>query len=812
METLIQDLSYALRSLRRAPGFTTVAVLTLALGIGANTAIFTVVSSVLLEPLGYRDPQRLVFIHSQFPTIGFDKFWISPPEYRDLQERARSYSDIGAWRTGQVSLSGLENPTRVTSAVASAELFSTLGVPARLGRAYNKEEDAQGVEPVAVISHRLWQSAFGGDSSLVGRLIEVNGTQRTLVGVMPPGFDVEDAGVDVWIPLALPANPTNRGSHFLNLVGRLAPGVTLDRARNEMGVLLTQWRDVVPSGHVPNDSTHRVVVKDLREEVVGDIRPALLILLGAVGFVLLIACANVANLLLAKAEVRQKEIAVRAALGAGRGRLLRQFLTESVALAVIGGAVGLLLGYWGLKGLLAASPDSVPRAASIGLDARVLLFTIGVSLFTGLLFGLAPLLHLSPRTMGLTLKEGGQRTTATGGRMLLRRLLVVSEVALAVVLVVGAGLLLRSFAALQRVDPGFDPRGVLTFQLFLTQAAYPEPNDRIAFFDRLSRRLEELPGVTRAAAMSGLPPLRDVNANDTEFEGKQQTPDGPVHNVDYYQVVTGDYFATMRIPIIDGRAFTASDDAAATPVVIINERLARVFYPGENPIGQRIRPSGPDGTPWYTVVGVSRDVKQGGLSEQAGTELYFHYPQTGTFVPRSMNVVVRSTRDPLLLVDDVRRAVWSVDRSLPLAYLQSMEANLAGSMSRPRFLARLLGIFALVALVLAAVGTYGVLSYSVAERQREIGIRMALGAETNRVMGMVLRDGLGVAALGLAIGVAGAFALTRLMATLLFGISTTDPATFVAAPAVLAVVALAACYLPARRATRVDPMDALRHE
>ena len=808
----MRDLRQAIRSLIRQPAFTTVVVITLALGIGATTAIFTVVNAVILEPLPYAQPDRLVFIHSQFPSIGFDKFWISPPEYRDLQQHARSYSEIGAWRTGQVSLSGLDSPMRVTSAVASAELFSTLGVPPRLGRAFDTREDAEGVEPVVVISHRLWQSAFGGDVSLVGRRIEVNGTQRTLVGVMPPGFDIEDAGVDVWLPLALPPSPTNRGSHFLNLVGRLAPGVTLDRARSEMGVLLSQWRDFAPSGHVPNDSTHRVVIKSLREEVVGDVRPALLILLGAVGLVLLIACANVANLLLARAEARQKEIAVRSALGAGRGRLLRQFLTESTTLAVLGGAVGLLFGYWGLTALLAASPDSVPRAAEIGLDGRVLIFTLGVSLLTGLLFGLAPLLHLSPRTMGLALKEGGQRSTATSGRMKLRRLLVISEVALAVILVVGAGLLLRSFAALQRVDPGFDPRGLLTFQLFLTQASYPEPADRIGFFDRLSRRLAELPGVTGVAAMSGLPPLRDVNANDTGFEGKQQTPDGPVHNVDYYQVVSGEYFETMGIPIVDGRAFTASDDAEATPVAIINERLARVFYSGENPIGQRVRPSGPESIPWFTIVGIAKDVKQGGLAEQAGTELYFHYPQTGNLGPRSMNVVVRATRDPMSIAEDVRRAVWSVDRSLPLAHLQSMEANLAGSISRPRFLTRLLGLFAGLALVLAAIGTYGVLSYSVAERRKEIGIRMALGAGAHMVMGMVMRDGLAMAALGLVAGLLGALALTRLLSSLLFGVGTTDAVTFFAAPAVLGVVALIACYIPARRATLVDPMHAIREE
>ena len=810
MDTLMQDLRYALRALLRAPGFTAVAVLTLALGIGANTAIFTVVNGVLLEPLGYREPDRLVFIHSQFPNIGFDKFWISPPEYRDLQQHATTFSSIGAWRTGQASLSGIDNPVRVPSAVASAELFTTLGVTPQLGRAFTADEDIDGGPDVVVLSHRLWQSAFAGDRSVIGRRIDVSGVRREVVGVMPPSFDVEDAGVDIWLPLALPPNPTNRGSHYLNLAGRLAPGATLEQSQSEIATLLGRWGEIAPGTHVPNDSTHRLVVKSLREEVVGEVRPALFVLLGAVGFVLLIACANVANLLLAKAEARQKEIAVRSALGAGRRRLLRQFLTESVTLSLLGGIVGILVGYWALSALLAASPDSIPRAATVALDLPVLLFTLGVAVLTGLLFGLAPLVHLSPKTMSLTLKEGGLRTTATAGRLLLRRLLVVTEVALAVVLVIGAGLLLRTFAALQRVDPGFDPSNMITFQLFLPSSTYPEAVDRFAFHQRLEQRLEELPGVIEASAMSGLPPLRDVNANDTEFEGVPQTPDGPVHNVDYYQTVTTDYFETMKIPVVAGRSFAATDDTEGAPVAIINQRLADVFYPNENPVGRRLRPSGNDSIPWFSIIGITKNVKQGGLSAESGTELYFHYPQS--FAPRSMNVVVRTTRDPASLTDELRKAVWSIDRSLPLAYLQTMEENLSASVSRTRFLTLLLAVFAGVALALAAVGTYGVLSYSVAERQREIGIRMAMGAESGSVLAMVLRDGLAIAALGLAIGLLGAFALTRVMASLLFGVGTTDLTTFFVAPVVLAIVALIACYIPARRATRVDPMIALRAE
>ncbi len=815
MDTLLQDLRFSLRSLAKSPGFTIVAVLTLALGIGANSAIFSVVNAVLLKPLEYREPGRLVFIHSQFPTLGFEKFWISPPEYRDLQAYARSFSRIGGWRTGTASLSGIESPIRVTSAGATAELFPTLGVNPQLGRAFSAEEDLPGAAPVAVISNRLWRSAFAGDPSIVGRSIEVDGAQTTVVGVMPAGFDVQDAGVDLWRPMGLPPTPTNRGSHYLNLVGRLAPGVTLEQARGEMATLLGRWGELAGGQqHVPNDSTHQMVVKSLREEIVGDTRPALLVLLGAVGLVLLIACANVANLLLASAESRQREIAVRAALGAARGRLVRQFLTESVILALTGGLVGLFLDWAGLKALLAASADSIPRAGTVGLDLPVLAFTLGISVLTGLLFGLAPLMHLSQRAMGAALREGGQRSTATGSRKRLRRFLVVSEVALAVVLVIGSGLLLRSFAALQQTDPGFDPDGLLTFQLYLPSSTYPEASDQSGFLGRLSEKLASLPGASGVAAMSGLPPVRDVNANDTEFEGKRQTADGPAFNVDYYQTVYGPYFETMRIPILEGRAFDAGDDAATTPVAIINERLARVFYPGENPLGQRIRPCCGDEVPWLVIVGVAKDVKQGGLAEQTGTELYFHFPQAAAagFVPRTLNWIVRSGRPALSLADEARQAVWSVDRTLPLADLQSMEANLEGSVSRPRFLALLLAIFAGVALVLAAVGTYGVLSYSVAERSKEIGIRVALGARTGNVMRMVLRDGLTVTGLGLAAGVGGAFVLTRLLESMLFGVSRTDSATFLAAPALLALVALAACYVPARRAMRVDPIEALRAE
>jgi putative ABC transport system permease protein len=810
LRTLGQDIHFALRVLRKSPGFTAVALLTIALGIGANSAIFSVVNSVLLRPLPYREPGRLVYLYSQFPTLGFDDFWISPPEYRELQQRARSFSAIGAWRTGRVNVAGTDNPLRVTSAIVSAEFFTTLGVSPFLGRPFTTDEDRPNSPAVAVIAHGLWERAFGADPTLIGKQVQIDGEPTTITGIMPEGFDIQDAGVDVWQPARIGPNPTNRGSHYLRLVGRLAPGVTMERARNELQTLVTSWRAVIPEGHVPTPDGHPIRLEPLRDKMTGGAQTPLWLLLGAVGLVLLIAVANVGNLLLAKSEGRRREVAVRAAIGAARVRLVRQFLTESLVLAVIGGALGLLLGVAGLRLLLARAPGSIPRAGEIGLDGRVVLFTLGLSLLAGLIFGLAPLLHLSPRSMAATLKESGQRTTAGAARQRLRKGLVIAEMALAAILVIGAGLLVRSLTALERVDPGFDADGLLTFQLYLPPAHYPDATAASAFYATLLDRLGALPGVQGAAAMSGLPPLRDVNANDTEFEGLAPSRDRPF-NVDYYQIIQGDYFHTMRIPVVGGRAFALGDNASGPPVALVNETLAKIYYPDQSPIGRRVRPGGAF---WLTIVGVVKDVKQGGLSEPTGTELYFNNPQVAAanIAQRTMNVVVRSTRSPAALFGEVRRVVRELDPSLPPAQMQTMDQNVAQTVRRPRFVTLLLGTFAALALALAAVGTYGVLSYTVAERSHEIGIRMAMGAQAGDVLGMVLRSGLGLAAAGLGIGLVGALAVTRLMRSLLFGVSPTDAPTLLFAPAVLAVVAVAACIIPARRATRVDPVTALREE
>ena len=814
MSDFAQDLKFAVRSLVQMPGFALVAILTLALGIGANTAIFSVVNGVVLKQLPYAEPEALLYVNGAFPSLGFTDFWMSQPEYHEYDEWGDQLESIGGFRAGEVSIATATQPLRVRSVFATRTFFITLGVEPVLGRLFTSEEDTPGGEPSALLSSELWRRAFGGAENVVGEMVELDGAQTRIVGIMPPGFDIQDNGTEVWQPMQLDAaSPRPRGNHFLLAVGRLAPGAIVESVRAQLAGLHAQWRDRVPEGHVPNGETHYLQVRGLRDEAIGDVRPALLLLLGAVGFVLLIACANVGNLLLARAESRQKEIAIRTALGAGRGRLMRQFLTESVLLGLLGGAAGLLLGTWGLRTLLATSPDSIPRVAEITMDAPVLAFTLGVSIVTGLLFGMAPMLNMSIRNLSNSLREGGDRSTSGSARQRLRRTLVVGEVALAVVLVISAGLMIRSFSALQRVDPGFDPSGLLTFRLYLSPSDYPEASAQMAFFDQLTERLRAVPGVTSATAMNGLPPQRPVDANDTEFEGLERTEDGPPHNVDYYQWVTAGYFETMGVDLVEGRFFGPQDMGAdAQGVTIVNNRLAEVFYPGESAIGRRLR-SGGSQFPWLTIVGVVADVKQGGLEDRTGTELYFYTPQVAAiagFAPRAMNVAVRTSVPSASVAAQMREAVWSLDPGLPLADLQTMSTVLHSSVARPRFLTMLLGVFGAVALMLAAVGTYGVMSYSVAERGRELGIRMALGAAQSGVLRMVLSQGLKLAGAGLVLGILAAVGLSRFMASMLFGVGTMDLATFIAVPVLLLAVAVFACLIPARRATRVDPMVALR--
>jgi len=825
MDALFRDLRHALRNLARTPGFAVITILTLALGIGANTAIFSVVNAVILRPLGYPHPEQLVYISSQFPALGFDQFWVSPPEFLEFQERTHAFSVVGAFTTGQANLTAPDRPRRVNAGQASAELFKALGVNAQLGRTFDAAETLPNGPPVTILSNDIWKSAFGGAASVLGSDVEINGVRRTVIGIMPPRFDVADNRIEVWNPLVVdPANRTQgRGSHFLYLIGRLAPGATLASAKAELDTVLAGWRaslqnpaDPTRGVHAPDSKNHRLRLDPLQTQVVGSARTAVFVLQGAVVFVLLIACANLANLLLARAESRHKEFAVRAALGAGRGTLLRQFMVEGCVLSCFGALLGLGVAVMGVRALIATYPDSLPRSAEVTLDLGVLVFTLVIALATGAVFGLAPLLHLSADATSLALKEGGTRSTAGAGRNRVRRGLVAAEVALAVALVIGAGLLLRTVMNLANVDSGFTRAQLVTFGTTLPNATYSKPDQVKGFYARLLDQLRVMPGVQSVAAMTGLPPLRQVNANDTDIEGYKAPPEGPFSNVDYYNTVTLGYVETMGIPVVEGRAFQPTD--ANVPVVLINQTMARTFYREQSPIGRRVRPSAPPGAnvPWFTIVGVLKDVKQGGVDKKTGTELYFNFEQLLSngpgFGAATMNVVMRTTQPAEALAVAIRQTVAGLDQSLPVVKLRSVEDVFAESISRPRLLAQLLGIFAGLALLLAAIGSYGVLAYMVTERRREIGIRMALGADRSSVLRMILGQGLRLTLFGVLAGLTTAFALNRLIASLLFGVKPTDPATILGVVTLIVGVAVVACYLPARGATRVDPMIVLREE
>jgi len=816
MDRLKLDLVYAFRNLRKSPGYAMVTILTLALGIGANTAIFSVVNGVILKPLPFPQSDRLVFITSQFPTLGFDQFWVSPPEFLEFRERNQSFQDVGAYTVSAVNLGTQDQPRRVNSALVTSELMPVLAVQPIRGRVFSRADTLPGAEDVAIISSEVWKTSFGSDETVVGRVLPMDGSPTRIVGIMPPGFDIHDQKVQVWLPLTLdPASPGGRGSHFLYLVGRLKDGITMPQARADLESMLINWEQLNPKTHTPNLKNHRIRFDGLQDDMIGAVRSSLWVLQGAVGFVLLIACANLANLLLARAESRQREFAIRSALGAGRGTILRQFLTEGVVLAVIGGAVGAGLAFLGLRGMLAADPESLPRSAGIAIDPIVLAFTMLISVITGVLFGMAPLLNLRQQAVTMTLKESGQRSTAGGARARVRSGLVMAEVALAVVLVIGAGLLLRSFWNLMNVDAGFNRSKLTTFGVVLPATTYPTPPSRIDFFSRLIAQLNQIPGVQGSAGMTGLPPTRTVNANDTDIDGYTAPPDGPAENIDYYQTVTLNYLTTMGIPVREGRDFALAD-VAGGPVVLINETTARTYFPRNAAIGRRLKPGFGPNTPWFTIVGVVKDVKQGGLNSKTGTEIYFLAEQTATSAgrpaPRNMNIVVRSELTADAIGSQIRRVVQSMDASLPIVRFRTMEEVFGASVSRPRLLAQLLGIFAGLALLLAAIGTYGILAYSVSERRKEIGIHMALGATRGNVMGKVLGQGMRLTGVGLVVGLAAAFGLTRLLQTQLFNVKPTDPATISAVAGFITLVALIACYIPAARATRVDPMVVLRDE
>jgi len=805
MDTIRQDIRYALRRLIKTPAFTSVALLTLALGIGANTAIFSVVDAVLLQPLPYRDSHEIVGVYH---LSDGERATMSGPNFTDVKRMNTTLQDMAAYTRTRTILTGRGEPVRVDGAEISASLFDMLGVQAQLGRTFRAGENEPGKTHVAILGHGLWQQRFGGNAAIVGKTMTLDGVSYEIVGVMPDGFSFP-AERAVWTPLEYSTDVTTdqRSAWYLQAVGRLKPGVSVDQAKAEIETIGRQLAAQYPDDNEGVDIT----AVSLHEAMVGDLRTAFWVLLGAVGFVLLIACVNVANLLLARAASRESEIAVRTALGAGRGRLVRQLLTESVILGIAGGALGLLMAVWGVEALIALEPQGIPRLSEVGINPQVIAFTVGLSLVTGLLFGLVPAFQSTSSALASTLKEGGRGALTTRGGSRMRTTLVVAEVALAVMLLAGAGLLIRSFGKLAAVDPGFEVLPALTFDLSLPESRYAEPEAQVAFFDELLPRLESIPGVRNASGVVALPLSGMSLVLTFEIAGRPPVPPSqqPAMQV---RIATADYFRSIGIPLKRGRYFT-DDDRAGTPrVVLITETAAQRFFPGEDPIGRTITLGWgrSENRAGGEVVGIIGDIRDAGLSEPNPPQVFLPYPQ---WPVGRMSVLLETAVPPASVAEAARRAVYGVDGNLPVSNLRTLDEIVARSISQPRFYMTLLAVFAAVALALAAIGIFGVLSYAVSQRTREIGIRMALGAHHRTVLGLIVREAMVMTCGGILLGVAAAFLLTEgLVATLLFETSPHDPVTFAAVAVVLTMVSLAAAYVPARRATRVDPIVALRAE
>jgi len=805
--------------LLKNPGFTLIAVLTLGLGVGANTAIFSVVNGVLLRPLPYHEPEHIVTL------LNDGRFPVSPANFLDFRANSHSFAQMAAAEAWGGALTGADRPEAISGLRMGEGLFGLLGEQPLLGRTLQAEDYQQGKDHVLVLSHKLWQRAFGGDPNIIGRNITLSGESYAVVGVMPARFQFPpfwSTRAEMWAPLDLRSRVTDRRGGSLRVFARLKPGVTLQQAQAEIDAMNKQLALAYPEV----DTGLNIRVEPLNEKVVGNIRRALLVLSGAVGFVLLIACANVACLLLARAAARQREAAVRVALGAGRWRIVRQLLTESLLLSLSGAALGMLLAVWGvewLTALLAGNSSSfsvrLPRLNEIRIDAAALGFTFAVSLATSLLFGLAPALAASKPDLNQTLKESGRGTS--GGRRRLRETLVVAELALALVMLIGAGLLMNSFLKLQAVDPGFNPRDVLTMTVSLAGASQYVGPAREAFYRQLTDRLTALPGVESASAINHLPLAGDWWGTSLAIEGRPLPPPGQEVIV-IFRVSRPGYFQTMGIPLRAGRDFTERDTPDAPGVAIINETLARRHWPSEDPIGKRVTLDGPrdNSRPpqWLTVVGVVKDVKQNSWTDAPSNEIYIPFQHSRSFFRgtaghyTSMTLVIRTSVEPQSLAAAAQETVRSLDRNLPVSGVATMDQVIADTLWQPRFNLRLIGIFAALAMTLAAIGLYGVMSYSVAQRAREVGLRMALGAQRGDVMKLVVGQGMKLAFAGVALGLLASAALTRLMEKLLFEVSATDFSTFALIAVLLTIVALLACWIPARRATKVDPMVALRCE
>ena len=810
MDSLLQNIRYAVRSFRKSPALTASIVLTLALCIGATTAIFSVVYTVLFRPLPFADPGQILLVRTTWKDMGSS---FSVGNWADVKRQATTFEHFVPAYGESFNLAGSDTPENVDGARVGADYFALLGVRPALGRSFLPEEAAPGRADVVLLSDGIWRRRFGAEPGVVGREVRLDGRPHTVIGVMPAAMDYTLFDEELWVPTAFtPAQLAMHDEHYLTVLGRLKPGVAAARAEAEMRSL-GRWLETT----YPKDNRDRaIVMAPLMEELVGDYRPRLFVLLGAVGFVLLIACANIANLLLARGAARSREIAIRAAIGAGRGHLLRQALTESLVLAGAGGLLGLLAGYWGVSLLAALGPEDVPRLAQARVDGPVLAFALGLTVLSGLAFGLAPALRSATRLPHEALKEGGRSGSRAGSRDRLRNVLVVTEVALALVLLTGAGLLIRSAIALNDVNPGFDPRGVVAGRVSLPAVTYETPEQVTRAFERIEESLAAVPGVSSAALVSSAP-LEGGGSNGLIPEGRALDISSTINSL--MRLVTPDYFATMRIGLVRGRTFTQSDKPGAPLVMVINETLAREAFPGQDPIGKRIAccEAGPDGSPnWKEVVGVVSDVRATGLDEEPVPEFYLPMVQAPgaawSWTDRTMTAVARAQGDAVPLMTPLRRAVAEVDPSLPLYNLGTMQGRLLDSLAQSRFSTMLLTAFGAIALALAAIGVYGIISYGVAQRTQEIGIRMALGARHGDVLAMVVRHGAALAGIGLVVGLAGALALSRLVSSLLFRVSPTDPPTFATGMVVLTAVAILAAAIPARRAARTDPMLALRNE
>jgi len=803
-DEMFQDLRYGFRRLRTSPAFTAVAVIALALGIGANTAIFSVVNTVLLQPLPFAEPDRLVRVWPEKHKVSASK-----SELVELQRESRSFDGIAAYSGWAFTLTGREEPLKLSGARITAGFFDLLGSRAELGRTFAADEDQPGRSQVIVLSHGFWQRYFGADPNIIGQPVTLDGKSHTIIGVLPPSFNfpaLRGEKIDLWVPAPIdPSEANDYSAGYLDLIGRLRSGVTPEQAQAEVVAISQALRAKLGRG--PNDYGEHAMVRPFKNEVIGGSRQMLLVLLGAVGCVLLIACANVANLQLARAAHRQKEIAIRTALGAGRVRIIRQLLTESALLALIGGATGIMLAWLGMNFLIKLLPANTPRLMDVTIDGRVLGFSIALSLVTGVLFGLAPALQTSKPNLQSTLKEGGRGTTMGSGTRL-RGMLVVTEVALVLMLMIGAGLLIKSFWHLQQVNPGFQADTVLSAQLAPPESKYNEPSRKRALYHELIASIAALPGVEAAGAIHLLP-MSGNNWNPGLRVEDHPLPQGTSPPSVDWRVITPDYFTAMGIPLVRGRLFTAADDERAPGVALINESLANRFWPDEDPIGKRLR-SGFEQGKWVTVIGVVGGIKHHGLDNETVIEMYRPYDQAP--FPASMTVMTRTTQDSATLAAAIRSAVWSVDRDVPVDSVQTMSQVVTQSLAPRRATMLLLVLLAAVALILGVVGIYGVMAYTVSQRTHEIGIRMALGARTSEVLRLVVAQGMTLTLAGVGAGLGAAWGLTRLMESMLYGVSATDGLTFAGVAALFCFIALLACYLPARRAAKVDPMIALRYE